>query len=507
MNITIVENGKRVNAPATPGDTILTVLQRAGIRSLHAPCGGRGTCKKCLVTVSSSSFNGTCLACLTQAEDGMIVEISGGSRMSFSEELRPANISPDPGLDGFAAAFDFGTTTIAGRLYDRKNGELRASVSASNHQSAFGDNVLARLQAAAEGDFCALNRMAVDQLDALLASLCKEAGIELSEIGQIAVSGNPMMEHCLAGQDPTEDAQPVMSRLSHFGQQIESKDLGLSADCPVYLSPVVSPLLGGDVLAGLQASGAAEEKEPVLYCDLGTNIEMILGCGGRYIACTADAGAVLKASMMEKGMIATKGAISGVKYRDGEIIAEVLGGGKAEGICGSGMISALGVMISLGLIDEQGRLPAEDETEEKYAGLLGTERGQRVFYLTPDHSLYVTREDISRFQVAKGAVYAGIQVLLYEAGLKEKDIAKVYLAGGFSSFSTVDDASAIGLIPETFAKKAVRLGNASALGTAAAALCAGARETMEEISRNIRVVELPTHPVFDDAYVEGMMFI
>jgi len=507
MNITILDNGKQLHAEATPGETILAVLQRIGIKSLHAPCGGRGTCKKCLVTVSSRTLSGSCLACLTEVEDGMVVELSKAARISFSGESIRSGRTPDPGLAGYAAAFDFGTTTIAGRLYDRSTGALCAAVSDSNHQSAYGDNVLARLQAAAEGGFGELRELSVNQLDLCLASLCREAGISLAEVQQIAVAGNTLMEHFLAGKDPTENGQPVMTAWSHFGEQIPGKELGLEADCPVFFCPVTAPLLGGDVIAGLFAAGAGEATGPVLYCDLGTNIEMILKNGEDCIACTADAGAVLKASIMEKGMIASTGAISAVKYRGGELVTEVLGGGKPAGICGSGMVSALGVMIALELLDEQGHIASPDETEPELAGFLGAEHGQRVFYLTPDRSIYITREDISRFQVAKAAVYAGIQVLLHEAGLRERDIERVWLAGGFSSFATIDDASTVGLIPGAFAKKAVSLGNASVIGAADAALQADTRAAMKELSRRIRIVELPTHPVFGDAYVEGMMFM
>jgi len=507
MEITIINNGKAFSASASPDETILEVLQRNEIQSVHAPCGGKGTCKKCLVNVSSSSGSGACLSCLTKVEEGMIVEVSSATRYEFAGGENARSFIPDPGLTGYAAIVDFGTTTIACSLYDRSTGIQLATASDSNRQSAYGDNVLARLQAVADGYFPHLRKIAIRQLNMLLKSLCRDVGIQEREIAQLVITGNTLMEHILAGLNPTENGKAVMTTCSHFGESIPSADLGIEIGGDVYFLPVVSPLLGGDITAGLYAADADRSDTPVLFCDMGTNIEILLGCGDHFVACTADAGSVFKASLMEKGMISAAGAIASVEYRDGEFIPDVLGGGKPLGICGSGMISILGVLCSLEILDEQGHIPEEDEVSAEFLPFIGREHGERVFYLTKDHAIYITQGDISRFQLAKAAVYAGIQVLLYEYGIHERDIAKVFLAGGFGAFVNVDAASSVGLIPATLLKRSNCLGNSSLAGAAAAALQAEARTRMEAISRSIRVIELPTHKMFDDAYVEGMFFM
>lgn len=506
MKITVLEGNDRSELSFEEGETILSVLQRGNIKSSHAPCGGKGICKKCSVYVRSDDFCGTCLSCLTKAADGMIVEVAPVVRLSFAEESMAPVCPPDPGQKGYAVACDVGTVTIMCRLLSLETGRCAAAVSGSNVQSIFGANVLSRLQAAAEGHAAELSGVLVNQINGFIDSLCREACVDPKEIKRIAFSGNTIMEHFAAGLNPAENGIAPFRPLSAFGEKLSARELGFSFDAEAFFCPCVSGFVGGDITAGMISAGMAEAEKPVLLVDLGANSEMVLGCGNRFIACTADAGAAFKASLLDKGMPAAAGAVSGVEYSEGELKLEILGNIKPVGVCGSGFIDALGIMYRLEVLDEMGRIIPPDEASPEAARFIGEAEGGRVFFLTGDKKVYITQSDISKFQLAKAAISAGIHILAEEYGIRLKDISRVCLAGGFGTFVRPNNAAALGLIPSELLDKAELLGNASIAGASSAALSEKAGETMRRLCGGVRYINLPTHPSFNDAYVDGMLF-
>lgn len=506
MNITVYESGECCELPFFEGETILDVLQRNRIRNVHAPCGGKGSCKKCGVYVRSEKFCGNCLACCTKAEADMVVEVTPVVRVSFADRSSANIFAPAAGQTGYAAACDIGTTTLICHLLRLDTGERIAAVSASNAQSVFGADVLSRLQAASEGRSPALTELIINQINGCICSMCRETGISVSDIKRIAVAGNTIMQHFFAGFDPAERSVAPFKPVSLFGETLNGRELGLCVDADVYICPAVSGFIGGNTTAGILASGMLEAEKPVLMADLGANSELILGCRRKYVACTADAGAVFKASLLDRGMTASAGAISGVDYRNGELVLEVLGNAKPLGICGSGMIDALGIMCRLGILDEMGRIADPDVAAPEVRRFIGEENGGRVFYLTDNHRVFVTQADINKFQLAKAAISAGIRILLEEYGIGSDDVDRVCLTGGFGTFVRLNSAGAIGLIPSELLDRARMLGNASEAGAISAALSDEAREQMGRIQSSIRFVDLPSHPSFSDAYVDGLMF-
>lgn len=506
MNITVLEGSKRFEIEFEDGDTILSALQRAGVKSAHAPCGGKGVCKKCSVYVRSNDFCGTCLSCLEKARDGMIVELSPVVRLSFAEDSSANVYAPDPGQSGYAVAVDVGTVTVMCRLLSLETGSCVASVSGSNVQSIFGANVLARLQAAAEGHAQDISGIVINQINGFISSMCREAGVDPSAIKRVAFSGNTIMEHFAAGLNPAELGIAPFKPLTTFGETVSARDTGYDFDADAYFCPCISGFLGGDITSGMLSTGMADSEKPVLLVDLGANSEMILGCGERFVACTADAGAAFKASLLDKGMPAAAGAVCGVEYSDGEMKLKVLGNMKPVGVCGSGFIDALGIMYRLEVLDELGHIVPADEADPEAARFIGEAEGSRVFFLTEDKKVFITQKDISKFQLAKAAISAGIQILAEEYGIRLNDISRVCLAGGFGAFVRPDNAAAIGLIPSELLQKAELLGNASIAGASSAALSAEARDKMRAIRDSVRFIDLPTHPSFSDAYVDGMMF-
>jgi len=164
------------------------------------------------------------------------------------------------------------------------------------------------------------------------------------------------------------------------------------------------------------------------------------------------------------------------------------------------------MMYRMNALDEMGRIALPEEADPAIAPMIGTVDGEKVFFLTENRKVYITQADISKFQLAKAAISAGIRILAEELGIRVEDISKVYLAGGFGTFVRPGNAAAIGLIPSELLGKAEMVGNAAVAGAASAALSEEARAHLLRIRSSIHYVDLPTHPSFADAYVEGMLF-
>ena len=204
MMITVYEGTVKHEVPFAEGETILRALQKAGIRSITAPCGGKGACKKCTVYVQGDSFEGNCLSCTTPAQDGMIVRIVPEVRISFAEEGDGLIYAPTPGQSGYAIACDIGTTTVVCQLINLETGALLSRISGSNSQRIFGGDVLSRLKAAAEGHADEIHGLIQQQVRYDLEELCRKEKIQIRDVRLLTVTGNTIMLHFFAGLNPAE---------------------------------------------------------------------------------------------------------------------------------------------------------------------------------------------------------------------------------------------------------------------------------------------------------------
>ena len=506
MTITVFEGTVRHELPFEEGETILSVLQKAGIQSITAPCGGKGSCKKCTVTVRSDEFSGSCLACTTQAKDQMVVELVPEVRFSFADRSGGEICPPTPGQTGYAIACDIGTTTVVCQLLNLENGELLARVSGSNSQRIFGGDVLSRLKAAEEGHASEIHGQIVRQIDHYIGELCREAKLTGEDVRLVAVTGNTIMMHFFAGLDPAQISTAPFTPVSLFGEMTSGKDVGLDYGGEVFLCPAVSGFIGSDVLCGLLSSGMAAAGGKELLVDLGTNTEIALGNREKMLACSVDGGAAFRASLLEHGMTASVGAISAVRYADGELELEVLGAAEPRGICGSGFIDILGILYEEEILDEMGHIVDPEETDSELARYIGTEGDRAVFYLTENHRIYVSQADISKFQLAKAAVSAGIRILAEEDGISLSGLDKLLLGGGFGSFAHRRNSAMLGIIPTECKGKTVKLGNVALAGAISAALSEEARGELCRIRELVQVIDLPTHPSFNDVFTDAMIF-
>ena len=224
------------------------------------------------------------------------------------------------------------------------------------------------------------------------------------------------------------------------------------------------------------------------------------------IACSVDGGAAFKASLLEHGMTASVGAIAGVKMEGGKLLLEVLGAVKPKGICGSGFIDILGILYEEEILDEMGHIAEADETDSELARYIGTEDGRTVFYLTEDKEVFISQADISKFQMAKAAIGAGIQILVEETGISLQSLEKLRLGGGFGAFAHRRNSALLGVIPQECKGKTVKLGNTALASAISAALSEKARDELLRIQKLVQVIDLPTHPSFNDAFTDAMFF-
>ena len=517
--ITYLERGRVLSIPAQSGDSLLSALQGAGITALDAPCGGNGTCGKCLVRVSGDveppsddersrlpEGDGLRLACRCIVQGNCTVSpadaISGAVVASEGQALS-FPLSPREGL---GAAVDIGTTTVVLYLYDRSNGQRLALRSGQNRQRSFGADVISRVNHAntSEGGLDQMTVAIQEQLSGYLQECCAEAGQDLEEVREIAVAGNTIMEHIFAGLSPASIAVAPFTPLSLFGSRAGGAACGLPGS--VYLFPCVAGYVGGDITAGLLASGAYRSERPVLFLDIGTNGEMGIGSRDGFLTCATAAGPAFEGAEIVCGMSGSDGAVNRVWLEEGQLRFSVLGGGAPRGICGSGLVDALAVLLELGAVDETGRLLPPDEAEDHVLPYLEeTEDGVR-FYLDPEQTVYLTDGDVRKLQLAKAAIAAGVQTLLSKAGLTENDVAALYLAGGFGNYIDQNSAAAIGLLPAALLDRIIPVGNSAGMGAVAWLLSDQARSELEAFQPKCSYLELSGCPEFNEAYIECMMF-
>ena len=508
MNITLLLESGPVSVAAEAGQTILDVVQaRAGL-PIHAPCGGQGTCRKCTVYLSTPEGEQAVLACRTPAEDGMTVRLPSAAPLSvqLSGSADEDGYTPDPGLTGYGIACDIGTTTVVCHLMELSTGKVLATVGEGNAQRPYGGDVIARIKAAMEGRLPALTAAITGQLSRLIEALCRTANISISEVTRMTVAANTVMCHLLTGLDPTGIGAAPFKPESLFGECHDARAMGLPFDGELYIIPAVSGYVGGDITADLLAANLDRETSPVLLIDVGTNGEMALGCGDHFTCCSTAAGPAFEGAQIRYGMTAAPGAISSVRYVDGKVVCGTIGDLPPVGLCGSGLIDALAVMLTLGAIDETGRvLDIEDddipEEAEPYLFLLGDEPAFRLM-----GDIAVTQGDVRKVQLGKGAIAAGVQVLLDSYGTDYSKISALLLAGGFGSFIRPESAARIGLIPTELLHVTRAVGNAAAQGAQEALVSAEARQRLDRLQKNMDYKELSGLSAFNNAYMEAMMF-
>ncbi len=400
-----------------------------------------------------------------------------------------------------AAAFDIGTTSIAGYLLDVESGEQLATDSAMNPQVSFGADVIQRADYALAGGLEELSRCVRREIDAMLGRLCEKGGARREDVYQVSLVGNSCMHHLFLGLLPESLVHAPYQPVFREAIRIPADSVGIHAGegAEMLWLPLIAGFVGADTVGGLLATRLGEEEPLTLLIDIGTNGELVLGNRERRIACSTAAGPALEGAKISCGMRGADGAIEHVQVENGQLRCQVIGGGRAVGICGSGLIDAIASLLEVGALNESGKLEGN-----------GQQDGQPVYYLTqPDAEgpgVSLSQRDIREVQLAKGAIAAGIHLLAERLGVKLEDVERVYLAGAFGTYLNPESACRIGLIPGELRGRLQAVGNAAGEGAKQVVRQRDALERSKKLAAETEFLELASLPQFQDAFVDELEF-
>ena len=418
----------------------------------------------------------------------------------------------------YGLVFDIGTSTLVGKLISLVDGSELAVASCLNSQSKYGADVISRLQYIKEHrrGLQILQYLLIRDLNQLTAHLLQTAELKADDIFIAIAAGNTTMQHLLLGLPSLGIAEAPFIPVVTDGLIVKSADVGLKLhpEALFYTMPVKSGYIGGDLISDILTSGVTEQEEIILGLDLGTNGEIFLGNSKRLLTCSAAAGPALEGARISSGIIAKSGAIQGVSLEDGQLNYRVIGNIKPSGICGSGLVDLVAVLLHCGIINHEGliRRSRRKSAGELISRVEKKRSADRSFLVaSPEESynqkpIYLTQKDIREVQLAKGAVAAGIKILMNELGIEAEDIKYVYLAGALGNYIDPRSAMRIGLLPRMNPEIVRSLGNAASTGASMALLSKNYWRMSKDLIDFMEHIELSSRTDFNEYFVNHLDF-
>jgi uncharacterized 2Fe-2S/4Fe-4S cluster protein (DUF4445 family) len=415
-------------------------------------------------------------------------------------------------------AFDVGSTTIAGHLCDLRSGEVLATHGEMNPQIRFGEDVMSRVSYVMmnEGGAADLTRTVREALDRTVGELVSQAGLDREDVLEIVAVGNPIMHHILLGLDPTPLGAAPFSLATDQAVRIEAPELGLRAHprARVYVLPCVAGHVGADAAAAMLSEAPHRNDAIQLIVDVGTNAEIVLGNSERILAASSPTGPAFEGAQISAGQRAAPGAIERVRIdpKTYEPRIRVVGGElwsdeegfyaemaetPVTGICGSGIIEVVAELFSAGVVDSDGVIVGDLDTDRLVAD------GRTFAYvLWADPEIVITQADIRAIQLAKAALRAGVELLMEHYGTETVD--QIRLAGAFGNHIDPRYAMTLGMIPKCDLDSVSGAGNAAGSGAIIALLSADAREEVEQLVERVEKIETATEPGFQTHFVSAL---
>lgn len=433
-------------------------------------------------------------------------------------------VSVEPGDTcnrNYGLAFDIGTTTVVGMLLDLNSGAPAAVRSQLNGQAIYGADVIARISHAMlnAGGLAQLHERILYTLNSLIAELLAEANVAPHEVYEVVAAGNATMLHLLLGLDPEAISLLPFIPVVDQSVQVNAAELGLQIlpGAQVHLLPHIGAYVGADLVAGLLATGLAQDEGVRLLVDVGTNGEIILGSRARTLATAAPAGPAFEGAQIKDGMRASAGAIEAVVITPDAVQLKVIGDVAPIGLCGSGLVDAVAQLRLSGLLLPSGKFIKPEEAVQRFAPaiadrLLTEADGARSFVLAwPQESgsgrpIVLTQRDIRELQFAKGAIAGGIDVVMGELGITADDLVAIYLAGSFGSYINPQSARIIGLVPPVPVERIKAVGNAAGEGAKMALLSFREREIARTLPKIVEYHELSGRGDFNDSFLQVLQF-
>lgn len=448
---------------AQDGTVLSDALNRSG-KSVDHPCGGKGICKKCLVTVNGKEE----LSCQYIIKSDVSVTIKNDGKIYSETGAEETNVI----TDNLCFALDIGTTTLALALVSLDDGKTIKVITRTNPQRAFGADVMTRI------DYCCKNGVEELQktLIAEINSMVSE--FDLHNIEKFYVSGNATMLHLFFGIDCSAMGIAPYSPVFLESKTQKAENLGIIGVETVESMPSIAAFVGADLVAGLNFVGMPENGKHNLLVDLGTNAEIVLFSEKSALCTAAAAGPCFEGANISCGMSATDGAVYSYSANRIKTISDA----PAKGICGTGLVDIIAYLLDKEIVDETGYMEADFEVAD---------------------GVYINQADIRQYQLAKSAVCSAVLTLLQMKNLSFEDVEKMYISGGFSAKINIENAAKTGLLPKELKNKCIAINNSSLLGTVKYAC---EKNDLAVYADNSTYVDLSANPIFSDLFIENMMF-
>lgn len=499
---------------SVPTGTTLSAAARSAGLWIDSPCGGNGTCGKCEVSVVSNGQSRRALACQSRVEADCVVTLpdrmdtfalSNGSAHAVKFEPYHTPASSDDGA--CFACFDLGTTTIVCYLLDAKDGSQIAVAARQNPQTAYGADVMTRANhALAAGSSNELKHCVTAALNELIQTAVKQTDRSAQQVALISIVGNTVMLHLLLGY-------PLMQLVcapyhAHSTQRLvlSAGELSINAhpNAKALIAPAIGGFVGADTVACLSATEFDRIAAPALLIDIGTNGELALTDGTRRVCCSTAAGPAFEGANISCGMRAERGAVDHVWIDAGELRYSTIGQSPARGICGSGLIELVAMLLSVGAVEESGRFAAESPLNRQFVSL---DDGSRAFLVAEgERRVTLSQKDVRELQLGKAAIRAGIEVLLDTLSLRADQVERVLLAGAFGAHLSPEALCGIGLFPAEFSTHVQSVGNAAGEGAKLYARNFAQFDESEPLARGTEYIELTVSPAFTKYYIDAMAF-
>lgn len=446
-------------------DTLLSEVLIKENKDVNHLCGGKGTCKKCLILVNGKEE----LSCQYKITSDITVELKK------SGEILSETGAEETGVltENLCFALDIGTTTLALALVSLDEKKIIEVKTATNPQRKFGADIMTRIDYCQKNGCEELHRALILEINSMIASF------GALRVEKMYVAGNATMLHTFFNIDPSSIGTAPYTPAFLESKTETAEELGLIGVDRVESLPSISSFVGADIVAGLGFVPNPSKDKHNLLVDLGTNAEIVLFDEEKALCTASAAGPCFEGANISFGMSATEGAIS--VYTKGRI--ETIGNKTAKGICGTGLVDIISELVSSGIIDETGFMEEEE------------------FKITD--AVSINQNDIRQYQLAKSAVYSGIMTLLKMKNVSFEQIDKMYISGGFSAKINIDNAVKTGLLPKELKDKCVAVKNSSLLGTVKYAC--GDIDLAPYINIST-YVDLSANPVFSDLFVDNMLF-
>lgn len=465
---------------------------------IHLKCSGNcKDCGKCGLYISGSECNSI-----------------KNHPHNMPQDFRPDFHSPLT----YGIAFDIGTTTVSGTLWEMENADCIGSFSLPNYQSKYGSDVISRIMFCNQADenLLLMHQTLILCINDIIYELCTRCCISPVQITRTTFVGNSTMSHLFLNTSPRSLAVYPFKPAFTDEQTLTASDLGLNIHpmAEIILLPNIDSHIGSDTTGMLLSTRLSNCSGTHIAVDIGTNGEIAAVKNGQIFACSTAAGPAFEGASIHQGMRAVPGVIEKVEYKNYDIKIKTITGQSPIGICGSGLIDAAACLLKCGIIDKSGRMITKEEAID--AGLPQTlSRRLITFEKNPafilafsdsDSHIILTQKDIREIQLAKGAILSGIQTLMNALDMKAEDLDSILLAGTFGNHINIESALRIGLFPQISKEKIKSVGNAAGTGASMALLSNAERSHAIQISKQVKHVELSANEFFKEFYINAMMF-